>query len=70
MSARLPHNNIGEVDRSAYLSFLNAVRQGTAAAFEQIPLGGNVPLVNPLAGVAFDLEGTDSHQLAIPPFPR
>jgi hypothetical protein len=25
--------------------------------------------VNPLAGVAFDLEGTDSHQLVIPPFP-
>jgi hypothetical protein len=68
-SKGLPHNNIGEVDRSAYLSFLKAVRQGTAAAFEQIPLGGNVPLVNPLAGVAFDLEGTDSHQLAIPPIP-
>jgi hypothetical protein len=25
--------------------------------------------VNPLSGLAFDLEGTDSHQLAIPPFP-
>ena len=68
-SKGLPHNTIGEVDPSAYRSLLNAVRQGTAAAFEQVPLGGNTLLVNPLAGVAFDLEGTDSHQLAIPPIP-
>jgi len=27
-------------------------------------------LVNPLAGLALDLEGTDSHQTMIPPFPR
>ena len=31
--------------------------------------GGQAPLVNPLAGLAFDLEGTNSHQLAIPAFP-
>lgn len=68
-SKGLPHNSIGEVDRNAYLSLLSAVRQGTAAAFEQVRLGGDVPLVNPLAGEAFDLEATDSHQLAIPPFP-
>jgi hypothetical protein len=68
-SKGLPHNAIGEVDPSAYRSLLNAVRQGTAAAFEQVPLGGNTLLVNPLAGVAFDLEGADSHQLAIPPIP-
>jgi hypothetical protein len=37
-------------------------------AFENLTLGGNTKLVNPLAGLAFDLEGTDSHQLAIPPF--
>ena len=37
----LSHNKIGEVDRSAYLALLNAVSQGTAAGFEQIPLGGN-----------------------------
>jgi membrane-associated phospholipid phosphatase len=73
-SKGLPHNNLGEVSQSAYLSLLNAVGQGTAAAFEQVPLGGTgapapVKLVNPLSGVAFDLEGTDSHQFAIPPFP-
>ena len=48
---------------------MSATRQGTAAAFEQVPLAGNTKLVNPLAGSAFDLEGTDSHQLAIPSFP-
>src|SRR5271166_5162207 len=68
-SKGLPHNAIGEVDPSAYRSLLNADRLGTAAAFEQVPLGGNTLLVNPLAGVAFDLEGTDTHQLAIPAFP-
>jgi hypothetical protein len=68
-SKGLPHNPIGEVDRTAYRSLLNAVRQSTAAAFEQVPLGGNTLLVNPLAGLAFDLEGTDSHQTIIPPFP-
>ena len=68
----LPHNAIGEVAPSAYQAFLNAVHQGTWNAFEQVPLGGGenaVKLVNPLAGQAFDLEGTDSHKLAIDPFP-
>ena len=64
-SKGLPHNSIGEVNTSAYRTFLNAVNSGTWEAFERIPLGGNTLLVNPLAGIAFDLEGTDSHQLAI-----
>jgi hypothetical protein len=68
-SKGLQHNFVGEVRRADYLSLLKAVRESTAAGFEKIPLGGNTKLVNPLAGVAFDLEGTDSHQLAIPPFP-
>jgi hypothetical protein len=68
-SKGLPHSAIGEVDPTAYRALLSAVRHGTAAAFEQVPLGGNTKLVNPLAGEAFDLEGTDSHQLAIGPPP-
>ena len=68
-SKGLPHNSIGEVNPSAYHAYLNAVNSGTWNAFEQIPLGGNTPLVNPLSGIAFDLEGTDSHQLAIPASP-
>jgi membrane-associated phospholipid phosphatase len=68
----LPHNAIGEVGPAAYQALLNAVHQGTWDAFEQVPLGGGnnaIKLVNPLAGQAFDLEGTDSHKLAIEPFP-
>ena len=69
-SKGLPHNAIGEVDPSAYRSLLNAVRRGTAAAFEQVRSAAPpTRLVNPLAGVAFDLEGTDSHQTMIPMFP-
>jgi hypothetical protein len=36
---------------------------------EALTLGGKVPLVDPLAGLAFDLEGSDSHQFRIPPAP-
>ena len=53
----LPHNPIGEVDRNAYQLFREAVQVGTAEAFENVPLGGTAKLVNPLAGLAFDLEG-------------
>src|SRR5712672_143364 len=65
----LQHNGIGEVEPTAYQAFLSAVRRGTWDAFESIPLGGGQKLVNPLAGQAFDLEGTDSHKLVIDPFP-
>src|SRR5258708_32860152 len=64
-SKGLVHNNIGEVDPNSYQSLLNAVGSGNPSAFEQIQLGGNTPLVDPQCGLAFDLEGTDSHQLAI-----
>ncbi len=70
-SKGLPHNSLGEVDPVAYLSLLNGLGQGTSKALESnIRLGGTTKLVNPLAGLAFDLEGTDSHQLKIPPFPE
>jgi len=68
-SKGLPHNSIGEVDVNSYDSLMSAAATGTPAAFESIPLGGTVKLVNPLSGVAFDLEGSDSHQLAIGPPP-
>jgi membrane-associated phospholipid phosphatase len=72
-SKGLPHNSLGEVDPSAYRSLLNGLRQGTSKALEDHIVLGDDPgtkLVNPLAGLAFDLEGTDSHQLKIPPFPE
>ena len=65
------HNSLGEVVPNAYRDLLNALGEGTAAAFEKkVMLGGSTKLVNCLAGLAFDLEGTDSHQLKIPPFPK
>ena len=70
-SKGLTRNSLGEVIPSAYRDLLTALAEGTAAALEKkITLGGSTPLVNCLAGLAFDLEGTDSHQLNIPPFPK
>jgi len=68
-SQGLPHNSIGEVDPTAYQALLTAVNSGKPADFANIPLGGNVKLSGPQGGLAFDLEGTDSGQLSIPPSP-
>jgi hypothetical protein len=64
-SKGLVHNGIGEVDPTSYASLLRAVKTGDPRLFEQIHMGGQVPLVDPQAGLAFDLEGIDSHRLAI-----
>jgi membrane-associated phospholipid phosphatase len=66
-SKGLPHDQFGEVDPAAYNSLLQAVNTGQPADFQAITLGGNILLVNPQAGLAFDLEGADSHALSIPP---
>ena len=68
-SKGLPHDAFGEVDRGAYDSFLGALRSGNAARFDALPMGGTRKLTNPLAGMAFDLEGPDAHHLAQPPAP-
>jgi hypothetical protein len=65
-SKGLPHNSFGEVNLNAYNAMLKAVSTGRPSDFNLIALGGTVPLVDPQAGLAFDLEGIDSHQLAIP----
>jgi hypothetical protein len=65
----LPHDQLGETDVTTYQNYLTALGAGSQAALAELTLGGEVPLVNPLAGLAFDLEGADSHQLAIPPAP-
>lgn len=64
-SKGLVHNSIGEVDSASYASLLRAVNTGEPQAFNQILMGGNTLLVDPQCGLAFDLEGTDSHALAI-----
>jgi hypothetical protein len=69
-SKGLPHNNLGEVDPAAYNAFLAAVASGDPGDFESLPMGFGRKLTNPLAGMAFDLEGPDSHHLAQAPAPR
>jgi hypothetical protein len=64
-SKGLAHNNIGEVEPVSYRSFLQAIHSGEPEQFEQIQLGGTALLIDPQAGLAFDLEGTDSQALAI-----
>jgi hypothetical protein len=68
-SKGLPHNSFGEVDATAYDAYLDALKTGNPAHFESLPMGLGRKLTNPLAGMAFDLEGPDSHHLAIPPAP-
>ena len=68
-SKGLHHDSLGEVDPSAYAAYLNAIRSGQPSDFENIPLGGNVRLTNPQAGLAFGLEGGDSGNLFEPPSP-
>lgn len=64
-SKGLPHDSIGEVTPDAYRTLIEAANSGTPKAYEKVPLRGALKLVNPLAGVAFDLEGIDSHQVTI-----
>lgn len=71
----LPHDDLGEVDATAYCALRDALRRGRPDDFENIPMGCPEPdaryrLVNPQAGLACELNGADSHHLAIPPAPR
>ncbi|MFE3461512.1 vanadium-dependent haloperoxidase [Nocardiopsis aegyptia] len=76
----LPHDDAGEVDPDAYRLMVRALQSGDRDDFERIPLGGDKPLgtngpeqrplVNPQAGLAFDTQGPDAQQIAIPPAPR
>ena len=63
------NNGTGEVDPSAYLAYLRALQTSRFVDFEAIPLGGTTKLTDPQAAYAFELEGTDSHGLTMPPAP-
>jgi len=70
----LPHNARGEVSSTAYSAMLTALASGKPSDFEAIPLGCSTPsfrrkLVNPQCGLAFELQGADSHALTQPPAP-
>jgi membrane-associated phospholipid phosphatase len=62
------HNTFGEVDPTAYEDYLAAVKTGKRADFDALPIGGTIQLVDPQAGIAFDLETYDASQNSIPPF--
>src|ERR1700751_3918899 len=70
-SKGLPHNDHGEVVSEAYLKLLHTLNDGSPAAFEALPTG--VPssefigFTDPQSGLAYDLEGIDSHQLSMAP---
>ncbi len=66
----LQHDDNGDVIGSEYDQLLRALRSGNAADFENLTLPGDRNLVNPLAAYAYQLEGADSHALALPPAPE
>jgi hypothetical protein len=66
----LPHNSLGEVDLNAYATLARAVQTQDPADFDAIQLGLGRKLTSPQAGLAMDLEGPDSHHVALPPAPR
>lgn len=68
-SKGLPHNPDGTVDRNAYEGMLSALQTGRQADFDNIALGGDRKLTNPQSGLAFDMEGSDSHSFVLPPAP-
>ncbi|HYO16442.1 MAG TPA: vanadium-dependent haloperoxidase [Thermoanaerobaculia bacterium] len=68
-SKGLPHNAFGEVDETAYESFLAATRSGTWDDFLNVQTSGGRKLTSPQAGLAFDLQGVDAHDLAVRPAP-
>jgi hypothetical protein len=68
-SKGLPHNQLGEVHPDAYDTLLLALSTGKPSDFENILLGGKLKLTNPQAGLAFELQGSDSHAMAQPPAP-
>ena len=62
------HNSFGEVDPGVYADYLAAVRSGKRQDFDSLQMGGTEQLVDPQAGLAFDLETYDASQNSIPPF--
>jgi hypothetical protein len=65
----LPHDSYGRVELNAYATLTNALTTGNPSDFAAITLGGTRTLTDPQAGLAFDLEGTDGHNLTVDPAP-
>ncbi len=70
----LPHDSNGEALPAAYEALRAALESGQPRDFERVPLGsaanpkaGRLLLVDPQAGLAFDLEGADPQHVTLPP---
>ena len=78
-SKTLKHDPLtGEVDPAAYNALLTAIASGENGDFEALATNGHFGssdparqrrLVNPQAGYAFDLQGSDSHAVTLRPAP-
>jgi hypothetical protein len=68
-SKGMPHDALGEVDLTAWNSLVQTLNSGDPEDFEELTLGGAVPLIDPQSGLAFDLEGQDGHGLVQEPPP-
>jgi len=68
-SKGLPHDERGHVDPAAYAAFVAAAESGRTEDFDAIPLGLGRKLTSAQAGIAFDLQGCDSHHSHMPPAP-
>ncbi|WP_027659536.1 vanadium-dependent haloperoxidase [Salinispora fenicalii] len=71
-SKGLPHNEFGEVDRSAYRRFVRRLSTEDPGQIEGIELDPSCerPLVNPQAGLSINAIGPRSTDMTIPPAPR
>jgi membrane-associated phospholipid phosphatase len=68
-SKGLPHDELGQVNKLAYQTYLSALASGKLADFEKIPMGGYFSLSNPMAAYSYNLDGCDSSQIPIVPPP-
>ena len=65
----LPHNQLGEVELSAYEGLLRALNTGNPDEFARLTMGGSATLKSPQSGLAYEMVGPDSHHLFLPPPP-
>jgi hypothetical protein len=68
-SKGLPHDDLGQVNKSAYQIYLSALAGGKPADFEKIPMGGYFMLSNPMAAYSYNLDACDSSQIPVAPPP-
>jgi hypothetical protein len=69
-SKSFPHDAAGEVNPAAYNTYLSVLASGDFAAVDTIPSGGVTPLLEPLGGLTFNLDGPDTAALTSSPAPK